>query len=228
MFKIQQPANSSEFTSKLVEVATFEYLDEDFVMMIVEYPETEPFSEQFDESGYGSTIVLLNLPTDLLLYIIFMISTLLYYYSKVRKHQLQIWKKIHKKVKPIVDKVTVITYIYEAYFELTLISLTCYKSIKWEEGMEPNMIGNNWIARLFTLVMVTFPIASLVFYMSRVERLNQKFIERNGGPLLEGLRLEYKQKDLENKIIILHPFFFMLKRLVFAMACVYLAEHASL
>ena len=133
LFGSKFPVNAQVFMSKVVWIAAFELAPEEYVEYFIDYPETEPFSERFDETGYGSTLPLLNMPTDFLFFQIFLCLLGTYFLALMTKNRLYLMTKVKPWLSSRLFWTIPLRYLYEGYLEFVIVSLIGVYTLDWSE-----------------------------------------------------------------------------------------------
>lgn len=160
---LSTPTNLNIFFSILMQLVTLNFIDTTkFVDKIMKLDHVDPYTEQFNEVGYGSLYVFQNLGT--LAFIIFGAPPLLaiaYLFIKVTKiHYLEKYKN---KIQKFLCYNGTISFLYESILLFSVCGMLNFKHFYW------NTFGNSinsLLCVLFMLICAFFPIFFAVFYSS--------------------------------------------------------------
>lgn len=211
LVNISMPANASFLYQILVSIATFNILPTESLIAEIEavfgivnddFTLTESFINfQFDSSGpirnlqimFLAMAVLLTLPVILLI-----IKALFCWNSKVVNCVSRMLKSLFFNV--------YIRFGLEAYLELSLSSMIRFMNYTFDS---PSEKFHTVFATLIFVAIVAYLLFALVFLQLRYTQLDQPRAKSMYGDLYLGLKTR-------ERTAILSPFFFMLRRLLFA------------
>ena len=78
LFNLNFPANANYFIEFVINVATFDLVPPELILMIFKFPESEAYSSGFDTTGYSSTYPVENLGTCWMLVQIYVLLVLIW------------------------------------------------------------------------------------------------------------------------------------------------------
>jgi len=103
LINLQFPANAGLVYSVMISVGTFDFLptDDFFPYLFPELPEDDPFNEKFDDMDIGSTYIVMNMGTMLIIFAFYCILYLIYPMVNFLKNDLKCASKLHHKIQPM-------------------------------------------------------------------------------------------------------------------------------
>lgn len=130
-------------------------------------------------------------------------------------------RKLYKKTRNFLFWGALLRFFFEAYLEMALCVCIGLKSMEWVEDNFAIFYNN-----VFTFAIATgigiLPLFTSLFYGCQLKKLDDEEFKRKFGTLYEGLNLDIK----ENKRVsgLFFPFFFVLRRVLFVVAAIFM-EH---
>lgn len=112
-----------------------------------------------------------------------------------------------------------IRLFFEGYLELCLSVFSGLTDMEWSgENNNSSVFYSNLFTSVLTILLITLPIFIVALYNYYVNKLDDKEFTRKWGHIFEGL---YLNKDYEKRrAAIFYPFWFCMRRMVFALVCI--------
>ena len=82
LFNLNFPANANLFIEFIIQVATFDLVPPDLILLIFSFPDAEAFTMGFDTTGYSSMFPIENLGTCWMLVQIYCLLVLIWFILK--------------------------------------------------------------------------------------------------------------------------------------------------
>lgn len=215
MFNISMPANAVAFFSRLLQIASFDFVNvEPWTNYILQLEPTGALNEKFDDLGMGSTYFFNNLGSFGLIFLAYLIAVLCLPCLRLACCRKISFVRNHKKeFKNRLKWGYLISTIRESASLIAICALINIKAIKWD------FVGDyvhNSIAIGFMLLISVFPLYSIWYVRSN-------FHARDGKRMLARFGGWYEDLDLrKGHIVLIQPSFYILRRLHLAVTVVYM------
>ena len=228
VLRLLTPSNATYFLNYLIEVATFDPIPIEVIWSVFTFPEKHPFDAAFEASGYSYIYALENFGTGTVLIHVFVFAMLI---SGL------LWKiDTGNRVYTCLFKLAQTLYFgpllmifYEGYLEMSISTFISWYNLEWSPELGKSVLYCNIFTYTMILVLITFPFFILIFYSRRADSLHEERFTRRYGAIYEGLKVEDKKDKLTNRTVtMLFPFFFVLRRLIFCAAALYLGRYPAL
>ena len=213
------------FLSKLIDVATFEILPEEYVDLYTDYPEAQAFNDKMEQTKYESIFPLQNMATDFLFFKIFIAMNLIYLLSCILFNRIKRVQKMKNSLEESLFWTIPLRYLIEGYLELLICATIGFLSMQWD-FITPSIMVSNILSITLALILIVFPIILICIYPCNYSKLENEKYKQKYGEMYADLRLKNEGKN--NRVIVSWPFVFITKRMVFVFSCIFLREHISL
>ena len=208
LFDLLMPGNARAFFAELKAIASFElfdtnpYLDRQFGLA-----PSDPLNSSFEAGGFESAYFLHNLGTLPFAFVLYIIAVgFSFALSASQYPQVQLFGEILKKK---LMWGTIIRIIFESFWILAVSSMINLKRLDWSTAYSGSM---SLLSLLVPFLLVGFIVGYALYF-------KKKFSESKRTPHSEF----YKNLDLrKGREVLLQPFWFLVRRLILAMAVVFL------
>ena len=126
-------------------------------------------------------------------------------------------KRFHAKYDMILFWGSIMRLIFEGYIEMSLSVLLSLTDLSWDDANYA-IINDNVYMIICCTIILTLPFYFFFYYRCRIKSMQDKEFMRRYGDIFEGLALS-KSKDKRISAIF-YPFWFVTRRLIFAMVVV--------
>ena len=113
---------------------------------------------------------------------------------------------------------SILRLFFEGYLEICLSVFVSMTDLEWS-GQNYSVVFNNIFSVLTSFILVGLPIFIAIFYPVHVDKLDDEEFTQKYGNIYEGLVLD-KSKD-KRLVALFYPFWFVTRRLIFAMICIF-------
>jgi len=161
----------------------------------------------------------MNLGTCFLLFNIYILQLIIFAICSCFKDDYKLAAKWYDQFDKWLFWSGLIRLLFEGYFELCLSVFVGLTDMVWEgENFNGSVLYSNGFSVVLTFFLIGLPIFILAFYLNYVKKLEtKKFVQKWGG-ILDGLYLS-EEAD-KRRIAIFYPFWFCMRRIVFALTCI--------
>ena len=212
LFRVNIPANAGSLFAQIMQIAAFEIIEiGEFLDELLGIPSTSPMNKNFAAIGLDSIYLLNNMGTLSIAYILLLLLSLftisLKAFGKLNKWIY--W--VHVQLKEALFYRPLISLFFESYSLLTVCGLINMTKLSFESlGMRLHTI-----TCLVVLVCIfLIPALMLRYLVKNFNRLNDRIIKRKYGKMYDELNIR------GSKVVLVQPFFFLLRRLMLAVAIV--------
>ena len=103
LINLQFPANAHLIYSVMISVGTFDILptDDMYPYIFPGLPEDSPFNDKFDDMDIGSTYLVMNMGTMLMIFTFYLLLYFIYPFVNFLKRDCKCAGKVHKKIEPM-------------------------------------------------------------------------------------------------------------------------------
>lgn len=167
LFKIQMPANASNFFTQIMAIAAFDFYDfTDIIHDIFALEPTESFSSNFETIGFESLYFLINMGSIFIIYLIYtaMLCLVLPLLS-IKKAS----RKLHKRLGSKLKWNSLITLMNESYQIIVVCVLLNTEVFSFETGGLATMSLFCLVFFAGTILLPGFFIGVLGFYNKRLK-----------------------------------------------------------
>ena len=187
---------------------------------MITVPEQEPFSLNFQNAGYSTTLFLVNAKSSLFLYaiqlfLVFLFALLLYVMAKYCPNQL------NKAKRYLLWNGTIRIFIAN-YLNICMFSLLnlkeAYISAEFQENEFKSVEASNWLSGIFLASCILVPIGVSIYYCFNSHRLNNRDFNNKVGTFIAGAN---RKSSLKALIV---PQSFFLKSLVLCISLVFIQK----
>ena len=213
LVNVQFPANAFLLYDVMITIATFDVLptDDVFPSIFPELPEDNPFNDKFDRLQIGSSFLVMNMGTMLLIFTFYSVLYAIYPCVKFIKNEAKCAKKLEKKIRNMIFWNHTIIFFYEGYLDILISSSINLYFLN--EGIftwdTPSLFITNLLS-IFLIMSCGFLFIFVVFYLwPRFDQLKDKSIKSKFEPAYEMLNLRH------GKGTMLWPILFMVRRVLF-------------
>lgn len=185
LINVATPASASIFFGQLMSLITLQLVDlTDTYTSVLQLPEVDPYTEQFNTMGYNSMFVILNLGTVVLGMTIPIILFVIV--SSVIKWLLPKYNKFKQKITDQLFFDKTFDFINETYILLAMCACLNLRELHWDSF---GVIINSLLSILLLAVTVVFPVFIANFYPRNFNKIyhRQKAIMNRFGSLVNGL-----------------------------------------
>ena len=155
---VKFPANAMRFNSILLEFATFDLFPTESLENDIYYrPEEEPYTSNFEQSGYEGRLLISN--TGSQIWIIYIHLTL----ALMSNFYIMCSKSCHKSCTKKFYWNGLIRLFMEIYADVALLAALNLKVIGWESPL-PSVTYSNWYSLISGVFILSLPLAFLIFY----------------------------------------------------------------
>ena len=179
----------------MITVATFDILptDEIFPTFFPQLPEDNPFNDKFDRLGVGSSFLVMNMGTMLIIFTFYAILYALYPCFKFIKDEAKCAKKLEKSTRSMLFWNHTIIFLYEGYLDILLSGAVNLYFLR-----EGTFTWDSWslfitnVLSFFLVACCAFLLFFVLFYIwPRFDKLKSKKIKRKFQPAYEMLNLRH-------------------------------------
>lgn len=212
------PINASKFFGAIAQIATFEIYDlNDHINDILDVPDTEPVSDNFEELGFESKYMLNNMGTMLIFYLIYPVFMLAHWMTKRKLCRTQLCcKKFEESLKHFIYFKLIITVIFESF---AIVAISCLIGLQVIDFGSAGLSVQSLTCIFFLVLITVMPVLMLSHVNHHFARLNDQLIKKRVGSVYEELDIR------KGKKILIQPMFFLLRRLVLGYAVVYMNDN---
>ena len=102
-------------------------------------------------------------------------------------------------------------------------------NMEWSPELGKSVLYDNMFTYAMILALIILPFFICIFFTLRVDALHEDNFSRRYGALYSGLKYEDKKGLLTNRTLtMLFPLFFVLRRLIFSAAALFLSQYPVL
>ena len=113
-----------------------------------------------------------------------------------------------------------IRLIFEGYLELILSVLISLTDMQWSGELYNNsVLYTNIFSIVVTIFLLGMPIFILGFYWKNIDKLEDKEFVETYGDIYDGLALSQDKES--RKIALFYPFWFVVRRMLFAFVVIF-------
>ena len=122
LINLQFPANAGLVYTVMISVGTFDFLptDDFYPYLFPELPEDNPLNLKFDDMDIGSSYLVMNMGTMLLIFTFYIILYLIYPCANFLKNDLKCAEKIHTKIHPMLFWNHTILFLQEGFLDILI------------------------------------------------------------------------------------------------------------
>ena len=192
-------------------IAAFDFYDfSDIIHDNFKISQTDPIDTNFETIGFESSYFMINMGTMFLFYIYYILCILVKiclqpFATKENKRT----KKMYRKLRNNIIWGSLITLIYETYAIIILSVLINLQIVSFET---PGLAWMSTLCIIFMVLAITVPAIFICKLMLSFKHLEEPRLQRAYGKLYEDLNLS------TGRIILFQPSFFLLRRLLLAIA----------
>jgi hypothetical protein len=187
LINVATPASASIFFGQLMSLITLQLLDmTNTYTSVLQLPEGEAYTEQFNILGYNSMFVILNLGTVVLGMTIPIILYVIV--SSVIKWLLPKYSTFKQKITDMLFFDKTFDFINETYILLAMCACLNLRELQWDSY---GVIINSLVSVLLLAVTVIFPVFIANFYPRNFNKIyhRQKTIMNRFGSLVKDLAI---------------------------------------
>ena len=124
LINLQFPANAQMIYAIMISVGTFDFLptDDFYPYFFPKLPEDNAFNDKFSDMNIGSTFLVMNMGTMLMILTFYLILYTIYPCAKFLRKELKCAKKLHKSIKPMLFWNHSIIFIQEGFLDILIAS----------------------------------------------------------------------------------------------------------
>ena len=111
--------------------------------------------------------------------------------------------------------------LFEGYLELCLSIFVSLTDMDWPEG-NISVRYNNWFSIVMSILLLGLPIFIATFYFINANKMDDEKFQGKFGDIYDGLVLS--NNATKRRIALFYPFWFVTRRLIFALICILLKE----
>ena len=152
----------------MITVATFDVLptDDVFPSIFPELPEDNPFNDKFDRLQIGSSFLVMNMGTMLLIFTFYAMLYAIYPCVKLIRNRAKCAKRLEKKISKMIFWNHTIVFLYEGYFDILISSSINLSFLKdgvftWDR---PSLFITNFLS-IFLIISCGLLFIFLVLYL---------------------------------------------------------------
>jgi len=221
LFNVKFPANAGFLVSYLVEVSTFDMLPVEAIWYFLELPDRGAYNVNFASSGYEYLHATENLGTSTMLVQVYIISCMMCFVLMLcRKRHAKI-EKLYLKFSNFLFWGAALRFIFEGYLGTALCVCIGLTKMEWEEG-NFGVEYNNYFTFGLAIALLIMPFYTSLFYGWKINELDDEEFTEKFGTLYSGLNLDTKED--KRKIGLFFPFFFVVRRILFVFAAIFLEK----
>jgi len=198
LFKVNFPELSTLMVTSLITIATFDILPaDDIYAATLETPDDDgQEDEQFDEIGFGSNYMILNLGTMFISLVIILATPVCIFMTKPCGKCSNTLKKSQESTMKSMKGNVFIRYLIEGFLDISICaSLNYIYETESARGFRFDTTFhtvNNIAFFVLTIAIVVLPFWSIIFYCKHFEKWgDDEFLEKYGA-IFEGLDLKKK------------------------------------
>ena len=117
-----------------------------------------------------------------------------------------------------------IRLLFEGYLELCLSIFVSLTDMEWPDN--GSIRYNNWFSIIMSVMLFGLPLWIIVFYIYNSNKLDDDSFIESYGDIYDGLVLSNDPE--KRRITIFYPFWFVTRRLIFAIIVIYRQDDLTL
>jgi len=217
------PANANFFITYIIPVATFDFLPEKVLSLIFDFPVKPGQSLAFEALGYGSMYPVENLSTCFFLFNIYLVLVFIWSILYFFKERFAFMFKCFDKFDKVLFWRSLMRLLFEGYLELCLSVLIGVTDIEWSgENYNVSVLYSNIFTTILAMLLFALPFFIFIFYTVNMDEMDDEDFVKRYGDIYNGLVLSKEKKMRQSAVF--YPFWFCMRRLIFALALVLLPE----
>jgi len=210
--KVDLPASAAKFYNTIFQIAAFDIYDlGDIIDSLLDLEETDPLTESFEKIGFESRGFLHNMGTMIFFYVLYPFLILVHKISMKFRNCSRCCRKTQSKLRGLLYYNWLIATIFESY---AIIALCCLIQLPVMSFETYGLSVQGLLAIMFSLLIMTVPFIMLRHAVRNFHALETDVMKRKYGALYEDLKLA------QGKMVFLQPGFFLVRRLMLAIAVV--------
>jgi len=219
LFNLKFPANASFLVRFLVDVATFDVISIEMIWYFFEFPDRGAYNLNFSSSGYEYLHVIENLGTSVALVQLYFFSCFLCLVMYCLKHKHERINRYYEKMRNFLFWGAALRFVFEAYLEISVCTTIGIATMEWKSDNFA-IFYNNLFNIGLAAVLLIMPFFTSLFYYFNADNMDDEEFEIKFGTLYSGLNLDLKEN--KRKSALFFPFFFVIRRLLFLVAAIFL------
>ena len=223
LINLQFPANAHMIYSVMISVGTFDFLptDDIYPYFFPGLPEDDPFNDKFDDMDIGSTYLVMNMGTMLLILTFYLLLFALYPCFNFVKNDLRCARKFHAKVAPMLFWNHSIVFLQEGFLDIMIASAINLRffgegTFSWSEW---SLVISNTLCLILTASCATLFFFTIFYLWPRFKLLKRKELKEKYGPIYDMINMRHGHWTM------LWPVFFMTRRFIFVIGVCGLSDN---
>ena len=202
-----------------MEIAAFDLIPTELLYeRLLGWADTQDsINTNFEDEGFGSSLFLFNIGSILIILLIWVPALLLHIFLRCfveffcLGNQKKCGPDARQKVKNFVFWTHPILTLYESYFVISLCTLI---NMAYVVRNTPQETFSYILASIFLAICIGFPVVLMLYLCCSYDRLRLKRVKGAFGVIYRDLNLK------RGRIVLIQPFWFMLRRFILAYICV--------
>ena len=221
LFNVAFPELSQSMVENMIAIATFDVMPSDEVFLAtLDAPESEQEDQKFQDVGYGSNFMILNLGTMFLTLVIMLTVPCCILVTLPCKSSSKCLTNKHKGCTDALRGNFFIRFLLEGCLDISICAtLNILKGVE-DDGLDWSdkfFIVNNVSLIVLSLAIVAFPVWVLIFYCTRFDQWMDEKFEHRYGAIFEGLHADQRSS-------LAYPFIFVIRRFALVIIAVVTKE----
>lgn len=228
VFRLKVPSNATYFLNFLIEVSTFDPLPIEAIWAVFPFPQKAPYDDAFDAAGYNYIYAIENFGTGTVMIHAFIFMMAICGMLWCTKPSNKVYTPLFKLYRFLSFGAFLLLF-YEGYLEMSISLFIGAFNMEWSAELGRSVLYSNFFTLSICIIILLLPIFICVYYTLYVDALHEDEFSSRYGALYEGLKIEDREDQLYNRTItMLFPLFFVLRRLIFCFAAIFLAQWPAL
>ena len=115
-------------------------------------------------------------------------------------------------------------FIFEGFLEMSIAIFINLLNIEWTYEISFSVLYNNLFTCSMAIILIALPLYIWFYYNANIARLDDEHFQQRFGSLYGGMNLKENHKFMKRKVSIVFPLAFVLRRIAFVAAIVFLAR----
>ena len=212
------PANANFFIAFLIDVATFDMLPPDVIPFFFDFPDKPSYNLAFQTTKYDTMYAIGNLGTCFMMINVYLMQLVFWLLCSMCKDSSKFANKCYHKYTKVLFWGTPIRILFEGYLEMCLSVFISLIDMVWEPT-DYSVLYNNVFSIVVSVALFGLPIFIGLFYSCNIHKMDDETFVDSFGDIYDGLVLD---KSPEKRLsAVFYPFWFVTRRLLFALICIW-------
>lgn len=225
------PANANSFLYVFIDFTTMEIFPRSATDGFFDLPVRDSFNVNFQASRYESMYTVANARMCFLLITLYLVQCLVWVVLQRLKDKGKCVSATYEKYNSLLYWQVLIRLVFFMYLEL---ALSCFVNLA---GLQfaPNdfsAIVSNIVTLLFTLIIIGLPVFIWTYFGCNVKEINDAEFDKKFGEFYSGLQFYHGSDFNKRKAVryrnLFYPFWFVMRRFLFAFSVVVAEENLGL